>query len=32
MVVNAFNLGATDFMTNHLAPNELIIRAKRLLR
>jgi DNA-binding response OmpR family regulator len=32
MVVNAFNLGATDFMSKPFSPNELIIRAKRLLR
>ncbi|GIZ07595.1 response regulator transcription factor [Flavobacterium sp. UMI-01] len=32
MVVNAFNLGATDFMSKPFSPNELIIRTKRLLR
>jgi DNA-binding response OmpR family regulator len=32
MVVNAFNLGATDFMSKPFSPNELIIRAQRLLR
>lgn len=32
MVLNAFNLGATDFMTKPFSPNELIIRTKRLIR
>ncbi|WP_366182465.1 response regulator transcription factor [Flavobacterium ovatum] len=32
MVLNAFNLGATDFMSKPFSPNELIIRTKRLLR
>lgn len=31
MVLNAFNLGATDFMSKPFSPNELIIRIKRLL-
>jgi DNA-binding response OmpR family regulator len=31
MVVNAFNLGATDFMSKPFSPNELIIRAKDYL-
>ena len=31
MVVNAFNLGATDFMGKPFSPNEMIIRVKRLL-
>lgn len=31
MVVNAFNLGANDFMAKPLSPNELIIRIKRAL-
>lgn len=29
MVVNAFNLGATDFMSKPFSPNELVIRIKR---
>lgn len=32
MVLNAFNLGATDFMAKPFSPNELIIRIKRLLQ
>lgn len=32
MVLNAFTLGATDFMSKPFSPNELIIRTKRLLR
>lgn len=32
MVLNAFNLGATDFMSKPFSPNELIIRTKRLLQ
>lgn len=31
MVVNAFNLGATDFMSKPFSPNELVIRIKRNL-
>lgn len=31
MVLNAFNLGANDFMSKPLIPNELSIRVKRLL-
>lgn len=31
MVLKAFNLGATDFMSKPFSPNELIIRVKRLL-
>lgn len=31
MIANAFNLGATDFMSKPFSPNELIIRTKRLL-
>ena len=31
MVTNAFNLGATDFMSKPFSPNELIIRIKRNL-
>lgn len=32
MVLSAFNLGATDFMSKPFSPNELIIRIKRLLQ
>lgn len=32
IVLKAFNLGATDFMSKPFSPNELIIRIKRLLR
>ncbi|WP_413998847.1 response regulator [Flavobacterium sp. W1B] len=32
MVLNAFNLGATDFMSKPFSPNELIIRIKRLIQ
>lgn len=32
MVLNAFNLGATDFMSKPFSPNELSIRIKRLLQ
>jgi DNA-binding response OmpR family regulator len=31
MVLNAFNLGANDFMSKPLSPNELSIRVRRLL-
>jgi DNA-binding response OmpR family regulator len=30
MVLNAFNIGATDFMSKPFSPNELIIRIKKL--
>lgn len=30
MVLNAFNLGATDFMSKPLSPNELSIRVRRM--
>lgn len=32
IVLKAFNLGATDFMSKPFSPNELVIRIKRLLR
>lgn len=32
MVLKAFDMGATDFMSKPLSPNELIIRIKKLLR
>ena len=31
MVTKAFNLGANDFMSKPLSPNELVIRVKRVL-
>ena len=31
IVLKAFDLGATDFMSKPLSPNELVIRIKRLL-
>lgn len=31
MVLNAFNLGANDFMSKPLSPNELSIRVRRML-
>ncbi|MDP3352538.1 MAG: response regulator transcription factor [Flavobacteriaceae bacterium] len=31
MVLKAFNLGATDFMSKPFSPNELIMRIKRIL-
>jgi len=32
IVLKAFNLGATDFMSKPLSPNELVLRIKRLLK
>lgn len=32
IVLKAFNLGATDFMSKPFSPNELVIRIKRLLK
>ena len=32
IVLKALDLGATDFMSKPLSPNELVIRVKRLLR
>lgn len=32
MVLKAFDMGATDFMSKPLSPNELVIRIKNLLR
>lgn len=32
MVLKAFDIGATDFMSKPLSPNELVIRIKKLLR
>jgi two-component system response regulator VicR len=32
IVLKAFNLGATDFMSKPFSPNELVIRIKKLLR
>jgi len=32
IVAQAFNLGATDFMSKPFSPNELVIRTKNLLR
>ena len=32
IVLQAFDLGATDFMTKPLSPNGLVLRIKRLLR
>lgn len=31
IILQAFDLGATDFMTKPLSPNELVLRIKRLL-
>ena len=31
IVIKAFDLGATDFMSKPISPNELIIRVKKLL-
>ncbi|SDH23400.1 Response regulator receiver domain-containing protein [Flavobacterium omnivorum] len=31
IVLKAFDLGATDFMSKPLSPNELVLRVKRLL-
>lgn len=31
IVLQAFDIGATDFMTKPLSPNELVLRLKRLL-
>lgn len=31
MVLKAFDIGATDFMSKPISPNELIIRIKRLM-
>ncbi len=31
IVLKAFDLGATDFMSKHFSPHELVIRVKRLL-
>jgi DNA-binding response OmpR family regulator len=32
MVLKAFEMGATDFMSKPLSPNELVIRIKKLLQ
>jgi DNA-binding response OmpR family regulator len=32
MVLKAFDMGATDFMSKPLSPNELVIRIKKLLQ
>jgi two-component system response regulator VicR len=32
IVLKAFNLGGTDFMSKPISPNELVIRIKRLLK
>lgn len=32
MILKAFDMGASDFMSKPFSPNELIIRIKRLLR
>jgi len=32
IVLKAFDLGATDFMSKPISPNELVIRVKRILK